>query len=251
MNLNILLQKEKGFKKINIINVKYKVQSTMKYLFSIEGNIGSGKSTLVDIILKKSNYILLQEPVEEWNNIVDTNGETILQKLYTDPSKYSFSFQMMAYISRLKLLKETIKNAPDNSVIITERCLFTDREIFAKMLYDSGNINEIEMQIYNKWFEYFNEIKVDGIIYLKVPAEECGIRIKSRNRKGEETIPLSYLRDCEDYHERWIQSTDIPVLQIDSPIIETGLVIETGPVIETGSWYSTITDFISLKTLEK
>ena len=86
----------------------------MSKIISIEGNIGSGKSTLVSLLKDtfentKSNpydVIFLQEPVDEWENIKDSAGNTMLEKFYQDQEKYSFPFQMMAYISRLALLKK-------------------------------------------------------------------------------------------------------------------------------------------------
>ena len=82
-------------------------------IISIEGNIGSGKSTLLkkikDIYSTTTNIVFLREPVEEWEAIKDKNGETMLQKFYANQEKYSFSFQMMAYISRLKILRDTVK----------------------------------------------------------------------------------------------------------------------------------------------
>jgi len=111
----------------------------MSQIISIEGNIGSGKSTILNSLKEyfKSNQkiVFLQEPVAEWNEIRDKNNITILSKFYENQKKYSFAFQMMAYISRLSLLKDTIAKYPD-SIIITERCLNTDRHVFAKMLYD-------------------------------------------------------------------------------------------------------------------
>ena len=73
-------------------------------IISIEGNIGSGKTTLLQNLKNKyknnPQVIFLKEPVDEWNNIKDSNGTTILEKFYLDQEKYSFAFQMMAYISR-------------------------------------------------------------------------------------------------------------------------------------------------------
>ena len=71
-------------------------------IVSIEGNIGSGKSTLLSNLREhyknSSNVVFLKEPVDEWEKITDENGETILKKFYSDQEKYSFSFQMMAYV---------------------------------------------------------------------------------------------------------------------------------------------------------
>ena len=86
----------------------------MARLISIEGNIGSGKSTLIKNLKKSFNdnqdIIFLTEPVDVWNTIVDSSGETILEKYYHNQEKYAFSFQMMAYITRLTQLKENINS---------------------------------------------------------------------------------------------------------------------------------------------
>ena len=127
----------------------------MIYIFSIEGNIGSGKSTIIKNIknsfIKYKNFkiIYLQEPVDIWESIVDENNKNIIEHFYGDNVKYGFSFQMLAFISRNKLLNETIaNNANENIVIITERSIFSDKNVFAKMLYKDKSINEIEYQIY-------------------------------------------------------------------------------------------------------
>ena len=88
-------------------------------IFSIEGNIGSGKSTLMENLKKtyknNSQVIFLKEPVDEWENIKDSNGVTILQKFYADQEKYSFAFQMMAYVSRLNVLRDALKTLHQKS----------------------------------------------------------------------------------------------------------------------------------------
>jgi deoxyadenosine/deoxycytidine kinase len=190
----------------------------MNKVFSIEGNIGSGKSTILQKLkeLYSQNFVFLPEPVDIWNTIKDTtDGKTILQKYYADQERYAFSFQMMAYITRLSQLKEAMKKHT-NSIIITERCLHTDREIFAKMLYNSGKIEPINYLIYNRWFDEFNELPLDGLIYIETVPEICLSRICKRNRPGEESIPLEYLVDCHNQHSSWINSTNIPVLRLEN-----------------------------------
>ena len=164
-----------------------------------------------------SNYIFVEEPVKEWSTVCDEVGETILSHFYRDSKQYSFQFQMMAYISRLSILRDIIKKNP-NAIIITERCLFTDKYVFAKMLYESGNMTKIEYDIYNKWFDTFIiDIPIDGIFYVKTTPEICEERIKRRNRNGE-NIPLKYLNTCHEYHERWLNSNDIPVTLYDGNV---------------------------------
>lgn len=81
-------------------------------LISIEGNIGSGKSTFVEELkrnIHNERMCFLEEPVDIWNTIVDKDGITMLENYYKDSKKYAFSFQMMAYISRLSILKKRLK----------------------------------------------------------------------------------------------------------------------------------------------
>jgi len=185
-------------------------------LISIEGNIGSGKSTFVNILkayYKDNNRVcFLDEPVDTWNTIVDDNGETIIENYYRDQKKYAFSFQMMAYISRLALLKRAIQNK-EYDIIISERSLSTDKYVFCQMLYDDKIIDTINYSIYNKWFDEFNiDIKTQ-YVYLKTDPSIAYDRIQTRARKGE-IIPLAYLTICDKYHNEWLKNKD--VLELDA-----------------------------------
>jgi len=191
-------------------------------LFAIDGNIGSGKSSRVNDLKKylklNPSFIFLQEPVDDWNSIKSKDGTTILEKFYCDQDKYAFSFQMMAYISRLALLRKTIRENPDCH-IVTERSIFTDRNVFAKMLYDDSKIEEVNYQIYLKWFDEFaQETKLDGIIYVHTDPTVCYNRIKKRSRTGEESIPLDYLEKCHKYHNDWILNGENNIHIIDGNV---------------------------------
>jgi len=179
-------------------------------IISLEGNIGSGKSTLLAKLeyyfREETNIVFLQEPVQEWETIKDQEGNTMLQKFYADQEKYSFSFQMMAYISRLALLKKTVKENP-GAIIITERSLFTDKMVFAKMLFDDNKIEDVNYQIYLKWFDTFaDDFPLSGVIYLKTDPTICSQRINLRNRPGEDGIPLDYLTKCDEYHSKMMNN---------------------------------------------
>ena len=196
---------------------------------SIEGNIGSGKSTLLANLREhyknNDNVIFLKEPVDEWAKIKDINGTTILEKFYANQEKYSFSFQMMAYVSRIKVLRDTLKektkNDNNNYIIITERSLYTDKMVFAKMLYDSGKIEDVNYQIYLNWFDTFSgEFPVHKVIYVKAAPEKCYERIAKRSREGEENIPLEYLTACSLYHDNMLDKT------IDSCVCDEQLILD-------------------------
>ena len=196
------------------MNMNMNMNKKTTTMFSIEGNIGSGKSTLLENFQTslndqsfeingiKKRVCFVQEPVEVWNSIKDKDGNNMLTKYYGDQKKYAFSFQMMAYISRLSLLKKAISENYD--IIITERSIFTDSNVFAKMLYDNGTIEDVEYSIYKKWFEEFlTELPEINIIYIKTNPKIAHERIKKRERVGE-VIPLEYLENCHEYHENWL-----------------------------------------------
>lgn len=214
----------------------------MTTIYSIEGVIGSGKSTLVKMLKEHfkddSKYYFLEEPVSIWETIKDSSGNTILSKFYADQAKYSFAFQMMAYISRISMLKRAIKENP-GKVIISERSVFSDRNVFAQMLYDIGNIEDVEMQIYQKWFdEFIIDIPISGLIYVKAFPETSHSRVLKRAREGED-IPLAYLQTCHDYHEKWLLSEKFPLLLINADPVKE----ET--TLDYSEWISRIEEFIS------
>tara|TARA_Y100000590_G_scaffold2532_2_gene3341 strand:- start:7108 stop:7728 length:621 start_codon:yes stop_codon:yes gene_type:complete len=176
-------------------------------IVSIEGNIGSGKSTIINYLknIDNNNIVFVDEPVDEWLNI-KSNGKNALELFYEDQEKNSFWFQVLAYITRLRNLLETVKKNPDK-IIITERSIYTDKYVFAQMLFDSGKISDIEFQTYNYWFDTFkNETRIDVILYVNTKPEECMNRIKTRNRSEESGVELEYLIDCHSKHVDWLEN---------------------------------------------
>lgn len=223
---------------------------TSTIIVSIEGNIGSGKSTILakleEFMAEYSRRIVfLKEPVDMWETIKDpVTGENILQKFYQDQAKFAFPFQVMAYASRLSMIRKTIKENPDVAVIICERSLDADKHIFAKMLHDEGKIDNVCYQIYNHFYkEYMEDISLDGIIYIDADAEICHERIEKRSRIGESGIPLEYLQKCKSYHHQWLSTTQTPVLNINA---NTNVTYNKNDVTDLGNeWLISIRDFIN------
>jgi deoxyadenosine/deoxycytidine kinase len=175
-------------------------------ILSIEGNIGSGKSTLLaklqELYGVDSSICFLQEPVNIWDTIKDEHGVSILEKYYSDQKRYAFSFQMMAYISRISLMREALKK--NYKVIIIERSVYTDSAVFAKMLFDDKKIEEIEYKIYLKWVnEFIADFPPVKFIYVRAEPEVSYERVLKRGRQGE-TIPFDYLQNCHKYHDEWL-----------------------------------------------
>jgi deoxyadenosine/deoxycytidine kinase len=209
----------------SLLNFNFNNKSSCT-IISIEGNIGSGKTTakerLRDYFLKKKgleSIAFVDEPTDEWQTIQDENGVPILVNLYSDLKRFAFRFQMMAYISRLKKLRDAARN-PNIKLIITERCLITDAHVFAKMLYDSKHMEEDEYQIYTRWFDEFaKEVEPSCIVYFKASTDVCMTRIRKRNRAGEQDMQRDYLDRCNRYHNDWLiedPTNLIPVLILNA-----------------------------------
>lgn len=240
--------------------------STDYKIVSIEGNIGSGKSTLLENLRKhysnNTHIIFLREPVDDWEKIKDANGNTMLKKFYADQEKYSFAFQMMAYISRLKILRDTVNKIVSERndlvkinydekenyfeipkyVIITERSLYTDKHVFAKMLHDQGKIEDVCYQIYLTWFEEFaKDFPINYSVYVNTEPEKCYERIHKRARDGEEVIPLAYLKDCHNYHEEFLDENK--GIQTNKLILDGNIdIYENEKTVE--QWLEQINEFI-------
>lgn len=184
-----------------IINRLFRMNNK-KIVISIDGNIGSGKSTFLKLLKEKysDKFYFAKEPVDEWLNI---GGENLLEKFYTNKERWSYTFQNFAYITRINELKKGLKS--DKQVIITERSTHTDKNIFAKMLVDDGYMTQFELELYNTWFNNFN-INIDGQIYIRTDLDKCVTRIQERNRNGESSIPREYLSSLEKNHEDWLMN---------------------------------------------
>ena len=193
------------------------------YVFAIEGNVGSGKSTLIKYLEKiKINMqgykiIFLPEPVEEWKKIKNKNGSNIIEGYYKNENKYGFSFQINALISRISQIRKALLSST-NTIFIIERSVHTDKHVFCKMLYDNGVIDKINYEVYLRWYDEFQkDMMISGIIYVNTDIENSHKRIKIRNRKGEENISKEYLTKLDTYHKNWLLdgSLEYPLLNID------------------------------------
>jgi deoxyadenosine/deoxycytidine kinase len=200
--------------------------STRPRIVTIEGNIGAGKTTLINTLKSKyqsrNDVLFLEEPVDVWST-VKQDGKTMLELFYKDPKKYSFAFQIMAYNTRLKMLDTAICNANGIKLIIMERSLDADKNIFAKMLYDDGMMEDCMYQIYLQMSnEGMLKYMADGILWLDIDPNTCKKRIQQRNRDGEENISLDYLQKCDSYHQEWLSADTGFVFRIhDTPELES------------------------------
>jgi deoxyadenosine/deoxycytidine kinase len=188
----------------------------MPILISLDGNIGAGKSTLLNKLRELPNVKVIDEPVGVWEKYVN-DGKNLLELFYEDKSRWAYTFQNAAIITRLQNIQNTMKENPGYDIFITERSILTDKYVFADMLHNSGSMNDLEWSLYNTWFDtYGKDVIVTGVVWLDVDPDTCIERIRTRNRKGEEEIPIEYLHALEKQHQSWLLNTDLPVLRITS-----------------------------------
>ncbi|XP_019390740.1 PREDICTED: deoxycytidine kinase-like isoform X1 [Crocodylus porosus] len=199
---------------------------------SIEGNIAAGKSTFVRLLEKYSEeWEVIPEPIAKWCNVQSTdseykeltssqkNGGNLLGMLYDKPTRWAYTFQTFACLSRvkaqLKAASAKLQEA-EHPVQFYERSVFSDRYVFASNLFESGCINETEWAIYqdlHTWFltTFESDMQLDGIIYLRTTPEKCMERLQIRGREEEQGVELEYLESLHHKHETWLHERTMKV----------------------------------------
>lgn len=197
-------------------------------IISVEGNIGSGKTKFIELFSKylkeetnlSNKFIFLSEPVDEWINTKNQNNENILEVFYKDRKRWSYTFQMNAFITKSKLLMDNLKSH-SNKIIVSERSVLTDKFIFAKSCLDDGSMDKLEENLYDKWFDWLTDeftIIPELIIYLQASPDISYQRMKKRGRIEENDVSLDYIKKISDYHEKWLgenSSKHILILNVD------------------------------------
>jgi deoxyadenosine/deoxycytidine kinase len=189
----------------------------MPIIISLDGNIGAGKTTLLAEIRNKIDVHVVDEPVAQWTELKNIEGTNLLELFYQDKKRWAYTFQNCAILTRLKNIKDAVESG--HKIIITERSILTDKHVFAEMLHDAGDMDQIEWELYESWFNIFGkEYPVNGIIYISTNANISKERIHIRNRIGEENIHIEYLEALDIQHKKWIENTNIPVLTLSTEI---------------------------------
>ena len=169
----------------------------------LEGNIGAGKSTVGRLLKASSRFDFIEEPVDQWQGGYASN---LLDMFYHDMERWSFTFQILAFVTRAKTWQEILART-EHSRVVLERSIFTDRHVFATSMHQIGAMSETEWQVYCGLWDFLSTnycVEPDAIVYLRTPAEECLERIKERDRSEEVGIELDYLKQLEDLHDAWL-----------------------------------------------
>jgi len=187
-------------------------------IISLDGNIGVGKTTLLDHIRNRfPDIIIVKEPVDTWTHLKDEQGTSLLELFYKDKKRYAFTFQQAAMLSRLLLLQKAVAEAKPGSLILTERSVLTDRHVFAQMLHAAGDLSKLEKDLYDQWYNAFAaQLPIAGIVYITTSVETAFERIQTRAREGEATISKEYLQALDTQHRAWLANTTGPKLEIST-----------------------------------
>ena len=181
---------------------------------AVEGNIGAGKSTFLDVLSDRSGALELQdiieivpEPVEEWQKVDSVNGQqNLLDQFYKDPKKYAYAFQHYVLLTRMQ--KDRNARSSVKPLQILERSIFSDRMVFVRAMHEAGFLGDLELSISDSWFSMQigqdRALTPDGFIYLKARPETCIKRLRGRGRIEEVNVDEKYLENLHEKHERWL-----------------------------------------------
>jgi Deoxynucleoside kinases len=160
-------------------------------IVSIEGNIGSGKTRLLEG-LRQSGHRVFDEPFEK---------NRYLEDFYKNPKEYAFKTQISFLSARKKQYNHANFSSRDQ-VVFVERTVYTDQFVFARMLYDTGMIDERDWQSYLDHFDISRTNYPELVVYIDVTPETCLERIKKRGREMEKSITLEYLANVDSYYRK-------------------------------------------------
>lgn len=183
------------------------VQLGPKIFVAVAGNIGTGKTTLTNLLSEKYGW----EPHYE---VVADNP--YLADFYDNMTRWSFPIQIFFLNTRFKAHK--IINGSSNSAI-QDRSIYEDANIFARNLYESGCM---EKRDYHNYLDIYQEMcqhlqPPDLLIYLRKSLPKLKSNISQRGRDYETKISDTYLGSLNRYYDEWIERYDIgKVLVVDS-----------------------------------
>ena len=184
-----------------------------KKIYALEGNIGSGKTTIMKIISNHFKDVeFIEEPVKQWQNL---GGMNLLDSFYSDPKRWGFSFEFFSMLTKIEALLKAAES--DKPIIIIERSIFSNK-VFIELSKELGKLDTMEhCMLMNTYDFYMAHVypQISGIIYLDTPVDECIRRITKRNRGEECTIEKSYLESIKNKMDKMCDSSTMIVIRID------------------------------------
>lgn len=179
----------------------------MKKFIVVAGNIGVGKSTLVELLAGRLDWEPFYEPVGENPYLAD---------FYQDMKAFSFQSQVFFLTRRLHAHRQLIEH-PTSA--IQDRSVYEDAEIFAYNLYLQGNMAQRDYETYKDLYQVLSLFlpPPDLVIYLRARVDTLMNRIEQRGRDYERQIQSTYLEQLNQLYQQWIRHFQLcPVLTVPS-----------------------------------
>lgn len=177
----------------------------MSRFVAVAGNIGVGKSTLVELLAEKMGWTPFYEPQSQNPYLAD---------FYRDMQEWSFQSQIFFLSRRLRAHRD-ISNHPGPAV--QDRSVYEDAEIFAQNLFLERNMSDRDYQTYRDLYEVLTRFlpPPDLVVYLRASVSTLVERISMRGRDYERGIQPEYLSRLNDLYEEWTEGFSLcPVLTV-------------------------------------
>ena len=177
----------------------------MKKFIAVAGNIGVGKSTLVEMLCQRLEWQPFYEPVTE---------NPYLSDFYKDMSAWSFHSQTFFLSHRLRIHHQLYLHPGS---VIQDRSIYEDAEIFAQNLYLRGYMAQRDYETYRALYEAVSDFlpPPDLVIYLRASVPTLVRRISQRARSYEQDIDPDYLEALNRLYEKWFAGfAQCPVLTV-------------------------------------
>jgi len=180
----------------------------MKRTIAIAGNMGSGKSTLVEFLSRTYDIAPFYEPNDENPYLAD---------FYKDMKSWAFQSQLYFLSNKFRLHQELDRQ---DGVVVLDRTIFEDAEIFATALHQMRKISKRDWATYQSFYHAILEAirPPDLMIYLRCSMRTLRQRIRLRGRAMEQDVPRAYLKRLENLYEDWISRyamSEVLVLETD------------------------------------
>jgi deoxyadenosine/deoxycytidine kinase len=171
----------------------------MRKTIAIAGNIGVGKSTLVEFLSRTYGISPYYEPNED---------NPYLPDFYRDMKRWAFHSQLYFLSNKFRIHQELDKMP---GLVVLDRTIFEDAEVFATALHEMRKIDKRDWATYRDFYTAILEAinPPDLMIYLRCSMRTLRKRIGLRGRAMEQDIPLSYLKRLDRLYEQWIESYDM------------------------------------------
>lgn len=177
----------------------------MKKYLIVAGNIGAGKSTLVEILAEELRFRPYYEPAAD---------NPYLELFYRDMTRWAFHSQLFFLTHRIHG-HSALRNDPHS--VVQDRSIYEDARVFARNLALSGTMSRRDWSLYELLYETVVELlpRPDLVVYIRASVPTLRHRIGLRGREFERGIEDKYLERLNLLYEEWIGGFDLaPVVTI-------------------------------------